>query len=150
MLKEKLAELLNGTEYPLRITKELRGIAKDSGLVIIYGASDDLMEFDGAIYDELGVYDGGEVYLTSNGILPDKDDMELDTFEEIENWEQHKNKAVLVKAIWAENDISWQYETKIPHVVFDIVEDEDIYCRGIIFELAAVEQVKVIENLKSF
>ena len=39
-------------------------IAKDSGLVIVYGASDDLMEFEGAIEDEIGCYDGDTIHIT--------------------------------------------------------------------------------------
>jgi len=60
---KQLAELLNGTEYPLRISNELSKQAADHGLVIVYGASDDLVEFAGAINDELCAYDGGQYLL---------------------------------------------------------------------------------------
>jgi hypothetical protein len=150
MNKNNLAKLLNDTEYPLRISKDLRKQAKESGLVIIYGASDDLMEFDGAIYDEIGVYDGGTVYIHPEGILPDEEDLEEKDEDELENWSRNKIKSRPIEAIWGENGMSWQYKTEIPHVTFDIMEDDNIYCRGIIIDINALKQIKIIENLKKF
>lgn len=42
---------------------------KDTGLVAVYGYSDDNVEFRGAINHETNSYDGGTVYLTANGVL---------------------------------------------------------------------------------
>lgn len=51
-LKE-FAAMLNGREYSyLQFTKEELQIAKDNGFVIVNGASDDLVELEGAITDE--------------------------------------------------------------------------------------------------
>jgi hypothetical protein len=47
MAKEQLAAILDGSEYPLHINKEIKELLKSAGLVVVYGASDDLMEFDG-------------------------------------------------------------------------------------------------------
>ena len=71
-----LAAILTGWEHPLRITNELREVAKGAGLVIVYGASDDLMEFDGAIYDEIGAYGGTEVWVDATGLVPDFDSID--------------------------------------------------------------------------
>jgi hypothetical protein len=71
MTPKELAEKLTGIEYPVRIAKELIAQAKASNLVIVYGASDDLMEFEGAIYDEVGVFDGGSARITKSGVLQD-------------------------------------------------------------------------------
>ena len=49
---KELAEKLNGRAYGDSFD-DVKQEAKESGLVIVYGASDDLMEFDGAIYDEV-------------------------------------------------------------------------------------------------
>lgn len=57
----ELALKLAGAEYGLRDKKEEIEIAKKNGLVIVYGASDDLIEFRGAIDDEDDVYGGGIV-----------------------------------------------------------------------------------------
>ena len=52
---KELAEKLNGIAYGDSFD-DVKQEAKESGLVIVYGASDDLMEFDGAIYDEGGFH----------------------------------------------------------------------------------------------
>lgn len=49
MTKESLAAILNGRTYGDEITKEEEAQAKAAELVVIYGASDDLVEFGGAI-----------------------------------------------------------------------------------------------------
>ena len=33
------------------------------------------------------------------------------------------------------SNVSWSYLTDIPHKTFDIMEDGEIYCRGIVFSL---------------
>jgi hypothetical protein len=98
--------------------------AKESGLVIVYGASDDLMEFDGAIYDEGGCFDGGRVYFDRDGV-----DQEG---EERANW---------IDAVWCDGmnrdglPATWTYKTDIPCEQFDIWEDGEIYCVGLVFSI---------------
>ena len=39
-----------------------------------------------------------------------------------------------IKALWCkEDDITWTYKTDIPHETFMIYEDDEAYCRGIVF-----------------
>ena len=70
MNAKELAAKLNGREYLREITDEEAKQAKASGLVVVYGASDDLIEFRGAIHDEGDCYDGGEILFDSKGVLP--------------------------------------------------------------------------------
>lgn len=99
---KELAEKLNGIAYGDSFD-DVKQEAKESGLVIVYGASDDLMEFDGAIYDEGGCFDGGRVYFDRNGV-----DQEG---EERANW---------IDAVWCDGmnrdglPATWTYETEIP------------------------------------
>ena len=67
MTKEQLAELLNGNEYRDEMTKEQEQAAKQNNLLVLFGASDDLLEMRGAIRDEVGAYDGGEYALALDG-----------------------------------------------------------------------------------
>ena len=71
---KELAEKLNGRAYGDSFN-DVKQEAKESGLVIVYGASDDLMEFDGALYDEGGCFDGGRVYFDRNGVDQEGDDV---------------------------------------------------------------------------
>lgn len=135
---KKVAEQLNGSEYPLRISNELAEQAKAAGLVIVYGASDDLMEFQGAIGDELTAMDGRTVLVDADGLLPDNDD-DIETDEDRARYYYRKGKAKTIDALWCkEPDYSWTYHTAIPHETFEVVEDGQPYCRGIVFALADV------------
>lgn len=138
MTTDELAAILNGREYRKEITRDEAHAAAESGLVVVYGASDDLMEFEGAISDELGAWEGATAYLTADGLLqnecPDED---------CPYFEKQREKAATIKALWcAEDGYSWTFETEIPHATFDIVEDGEPYCRGIVFALADVSEVK--------
>jgi len=123
MTAKELAQALNNRQYGSEITPELEAKAKQHNLVVVFGGSDDLCEFRGAIYDEAGCYGGGEIYFTKDGHFTDLDDDE----------ELAPNK---IQAIWCKGDYSWAYATDIPHETFDILEvDEDPYCQGIVFSL---------------
>jgi hypothetical protein len=128
-----LAALLGGREYLSEITKKEEKEAKASGLVVVFGASDDLVEFRGAIDNELGAYEGITAYLTSEGLLTNEcEDDECPYFEKLQE------KASTIKAIFGNGGYTWTFDTAIPHAVFDILEDGGKYCRGIVFELARV------------
>ena len=123
MTKEELAKKLNGRKYGdsfSDVTKE----AKQNGLVIVTGASDDLMEFDGAIYDEGDCFDGGRVYFDRNGVNQEE--------EELPNW---------IDAKWCKGTnkdgihATWTYETEIPCERFDIWKANEIYCVGLVFSI---------------
>lgn len=136
MSPQELAALLNGREYRKEITAAEEVQARFHGLVVVYGASDDLVEFGGAIHDELGAYNGTTAYLTSDGLL--QNECEND---ECPHFEKMKEKAATIDALWcAEDGYSWTYKTEIPHATFDIMEDGGPYCRGIVFALADVKE----------
>lgn len=139
MSPQELAALLTGREYPFYPSKDGSAAqAKAAGLVVVYGASDDLMEFAGAIDDELGAYDGTTAYLTSAGLLTsDCSDAACPYFAKL------KESAATIEALWcAEDGYSWTYKTEIPHATFEIIEDGEPYCRGIVFSLADVKAKK--------
>lgn len=122
---KEFAKKLDGREYasyPQFLQSEI-DIAKENGWVIVYGSSDDLMEFDGAIYDEAGCFDGGKVYFDKNGVA-----------------EGEEEKPNMIAALWCvEDDICWTYKTDIPHETFMIYEDGEKYCRAIIFSIDNVK-----------
>jgi len=138
MNAEELAGKLTGIEYPSRIDKAIVAEAKTSNLVIVYGASDDLMEFEGAIREEVDSYEGATVKVDRQGLLPSFQSITEDhDFAEInaERYFERKPHAKEIKAIWDKDGYSWIYETEIPHVTFEVVEGGEKYCRGIVFSL---------------
>lgn len=133
MHSSELANLLNGREYREEITKDEEALAKYNGLVVVFGASDDLMEFRGAIHDELGAYDGTTAYLTNQGLLTN--DCESD---DCPHYAKIKASANTIDAIFDSDGYTWIYKTKIPHSTFEVVEGEDKYGKGIVFLLSDV------------
>lgn len=136
---KNLAERLNGVE----IGDEYSTITpedKANGLVVVYGASDDLMEFVGAIEDEIDCCDGGTAYIINKKVL-DEGNFECGCI-----WAEKARldaiaQASTIDALWCEVDgYSWTYQTDIPHVCFDVMEDGEKYCRGIVFDLGSLEQ----------
>ena len=130
-LLKVVATKLNGLQYPLReiYLKDLLEYCKKNGIVICYGQSDDLMELTGAVYDEYGCYNGGTICIDEKGNHADA------------------NLYFPITAIWAKDDISWQYEFEPKHEVFEIYEDADIYCKGIVFFVDDLKRNKENEQL---
>lgn len=85
LTKEAFATRFDGTEYPLRISREDKQAMKDLGLVVVYGASDDLMELDGAIYDEVPA--PGTTYI-KDGALVQEPDCECGAAEKLHELER--------------------------------------------------------------
>lgn len=136
MTPQDAAKELDGRQY--RDEEPYPGFFKKMGkeqLVVVYGTSDDLMEFNGSICDEVGAYDGGTAYLTFCGLLENECDN-----DDCPHFKKMKKKAETIEALWcAEENVSWTYKTDIPHSVFTIKEDDEIYCRGIVFSLHDVQ-----------
>lgn len=133
MTKEEFAKKLDGREYREEITREEAAEAKKNNLVVVFGASDDLMEFRGAIYDEIGVWEGGVVSIDKNGLITNQCDNEFCPY-----FLALKESATKIAAIWNPPEyahVSWEYKTYIPHAKFSVMEDGKVYCRGIVFSL---------------
>lgn len=144
MTPTELAATLTGIEYPVRIPKEIEAAARAAGLVIVFGASDDLMEFRGAIHDEVGAWNGATVRIDADGLVPDFDEIvgiERDRKDRLRDYFRREGASKTIEALWcATDDCSWTYKTDIPHAVFVVKEDDDVYCRGIVFSLAALDE----------
>jgi hypothetical protein len=134
MTREEAATVLNGQEYGsdyFAINGKLFDEMKISGLVAVYGASDDLMEFNGAINDEIDAFNGTTAYLDSHGLIVNNCPS-----DDCPHFAHMKKNAATIEALWcAEEELSWSFKTDIPHSTFDIFEDGEVFCRGIVFNL---------------
>lgn len=132
------AEKLNGREYRDEMTAKEENDAKNDGVVIVFGASDDLIEFRGAIDHEDGAWEGTECRITQD-LTIFSEDSNKETFKY--NLEQII-KMPMVKATWCPKELetSWLVSTAIPHETFDIMEDDELYCRGIVFDVKHLKQ----------
>lgn len=104
MTIQRVAELLNGREVGKELVNSNELTLGKLGIVVVFGASDDLMEIRGAISDEFSCYDGGTAFLTKRGLF---------------------------KAI-CEDELC-------PHETFDIMENGEKFCKGIVFKLEDIK-----------
>ena len=133
MRKEDLASLINGREYREEITSEEQRIAKENGLVVCFGASDDLLKLKGAINEEFGAWDGETFTLcrTARGTIYWNDETNIPCEEfGCDRWK--------IEAVWCpplETLTSWLVKSDIPHSQFNIYEEGELYCVGIVFDV---------------
>ena len=151
MNKKELAELLNNSNYYDDLCNKVSKLSKDakeSKLVIVYGVSDDLLEFGGAIDDEIGAYNGTTAMIikTKKGIkfldedgddgdwIGQRSDKSFLTYTD--DYTGYEFPITEIKAEWSPDDIdcSWRISTKLPHETFNVMEDEELFCIGIVFD----------------
>ena len=135
LTKEQMARSISGNQYLQEISPLDRIIAKNSGLLIIYGASDDITVFDGVIMDEAGAYDGENHKILSNGDIFNRDDLHDQIVSKGYRVPQTK---INVTAEFAPDDVecTWRITTDVPFAPFNIFEDDDLYCIGAVVEFS--------------
>jgi len=126
----ELAKKLHGREYLEEITEEEAFEAKRNRLVVVFGASDDLMEFRGAVDDEVPCYEGGDAFVTEHGLF-----VNICECDDCPYHKEEIKKAKKITALWNKMEYSFVYVTDILHESFDIMEGDIKYCKGIVFSL---------------
>lgn len=142
MTKEQLAALLNNRQMGDEIHAAEEAQALKAGLIVVFGYSDDNVELRGKINEELGACGGTTFRVTASGVIaPTWDDPhEEKTLEDATAFfEANSEPGADIEAVWGEEGYSWTYKTALPHATFDILEDEEKFCRGIVFSLADIK-----------
>jgi len=132
---KEVAERMDGVKMGEE-SEEFSNMILDGPYVIVYGYSDDNMELGGAIRDEIGAYGGTTVLINENGLLKSHGD-DPEYCDECPHYIREAVNSKKIKAIWCPEgqDTSWAYETAIPHETFRIMEGDDVFCIGIVFNL---------------
>lgn len=120
----EIAKMLDGREYGSEVTKEEAAAFKKEGIVVVYGASDDLTELKGAICDEYGA--GDTIYFNELGRIIQNECCDGCLYFE----------KIIQTAPWylrSSCELPWEWSTNIPHAVFTVVEDGEEYGKGIVF-----------------
>lgn len=125
--KEKMAEMLNERVYRDEITGEEEELARKNGLVVVFGASDDLMEMRGAIDDEFGT----EVFLDSKGEVIEECD------DDCKYSKAARERAKSIEGTYGKS--GWAFKTEIPCAEFDIFEDGQLYGKGLVFDIESLK-----------
>lgn len=144
MKKEELAARLNGRTNDEVITRDEHVLAADNGLVVVYGESDDLIEFAGAIYDEIGAWGGVKAVLYKHtkeysAIICESEairDLE-DDFKMYKAMGAMLDRHNIVEAVWAPDgiDTTWLIKTGLPHASFNVIEDGELFCIGLVLDV---------------
>lgn len=129
MTAQELAAQLDARQIGQEITPDEAKDAAKNGLIVIYGASDDLCEIEGSIRDEVGCYDGGWLYLKKTHIYS-RDCEDENCPHETKALDQYAH--IEIKWNGSGEDFCWKYKTDLPHATFDIYDDAEKYCRGIV------------------
>ena len=137
---DDLVELIGDLEYGDDIPANADKLAETIGAAIIYGYSDDGVMVDGVVSDQGSAYDSNTLWLDRKGFLPINEDLTLQndepaTVDECREIVKRFDSAVKLKAIWGDTGLAWRYETEVEHCTFEIREDGEVWCRGIVFLL---------------
>ena len=129
---------------PLRFsrTEKRTKKPKEYGLVVVFGASDDLCELRGAINDEIDCCEGRDFYVNKKGLSCMPGNCNCHYYEDCSLLEAEMKKCSVIKAVWCDGDIraAWSYETEIPHETFMIYQDGEKYCQGIVFHMDDIKE----------
>ncbi len=130
------AAALTGCEYcQSDEPKEVVEAMKASGLVAVTGQSDDNIRIFGAIDDEVGI---GEVAFFDGELLTNEcDDEDCPYFEKI------LKKAIKIEGKFGEytedDEPTWTFNVPFEHATFDVMEDGEIFSRGVVFKLESIQ-----------
>lgn len=134
---DDLVQLIGDLEYGDNIPETALIRAHQIGAAIIYGYSDDCILVEGTVADEAVAYGGGTFYVDSQGFLPLNSDLtlgeEVTTLNECRKLVRRFGKSVKVEVIMEQDGYYWQYKTDWPHKTFEIKEDGEPWCKGIVF-----------------
>lgn len=142
--RKQFAKLLDKRQYRNEMTMQEEKLAKENGLLVIFGASDDLLEFRGLISEEIPAYEGCSAFIIKNKIG------ELSVIEENKFKKYTTNKEVEIKIpnirIIADFnptfiDTSWLISSEIENSSFDIFDGNDLFCRAIVIDKETIEKV---------
>lgn len=113
-------------------------IVVDRDIVVVFGASDDLVEMIGAIEEEFGsgniVIDPGTKEPLENDCTDDCPYFKLYHDDLISTF----GNKIVVRPHFCENGVTFDAEIGIPFRRFTVLDGEDIYGYGIVFDISMI------------
>jgi hypothetical protein len=141
MTAKELATLLDGREYRQEITAAEEAQAKESGLLVIFAYSDDLIQFRGLIDDEVDAYNDIELYVNPNGSILQVEDGFDDYSDYIRHLQENNdNRLITHVKIQFKKDLSgkdriWQsITTDVPHETFKVTNEGELFVEGLVID----------------
>lgn len=137
-MKQIFARMLTGRQYGKEITKEECQLLKENDLIVAFGYSDEGLRLRGLIDGAYSAWQGTNEHF---GINQNKRLVHLSDIETVTLLEEFGVKTFSIQAIWQPTtlDASWLITTDdVPFATFDIFEDDELFCRGIVIEKADI------------
>lgn len=135
LTKEEAAAKMDGNEYGSEGSLDLFAEMKAARMVCLFGYSDDVVEVRGYEQDERGC---GDIFVTECGLLTNRcEDDDCPYFADLK-----RNAAKISVFDGGQEFGMFEFRTKIPHALFKIMEDGDLYGSGIVFSLDDLEPVE--------
>lgn len=143
----EFAELLNNRDYMCEITKQEEDLARQHGLLVVFGYSDDLVEFRGIVYEEVSAYNGTTLQINSEGVIPKWETIQAGISEQ-EAEEYFRVKAlphVGIRAQWcSKGGPPWKItaiDIDPSHFAsFLIIDEGEPFCQGLVIDFKAATQ----------
>lgn len=151
MIKKIAQELNNIDYYDINhyLRNDISAPLKENGIVVAFGQSDDLLEFRGAIDDEIDCY-----YQTKLLWLDDRF-INYDDANEICGWLDDEYGSLFVSqikkmcentkyiSINTDSDMyQFEYEMNFPSEQFNIIKDGEVYGVGFVFDIKSLKGEK--------
>ena len=144
-LKE-FAEMLHGRDCQPHLTQDELELAKQKGFIVVYGDSDDRVEFDGAIHQEAHsnplAQDCPAVVLALSDegrLLDDDSDLYIEYLE--------KKRNIINVFYCSKENLNWMFDSDIPHETFLTYDGgyyeeyfDDGFARCMVFEISALKE----------
>jgi hypothetical protein len=139
---QEFADMLHGREYGSEISKGEEELAKLTGLLVVYGYSDDNIELRGVIDEELPAFDGLEFSVGKYGVVKKWEDVDYDDEEACRlHFENEDSGTIDISAGWDMDGYSWVIAADCGDSFigyFDIMEDGDTFCRGTVLDMTCL------------
>lgn len=129
-----LAAQLQGREHRWTPEAEEEDLWAKAGLCVIQGLSDDIVGLRGFVSIDTGAYGGITFLVSRHGLAED--------WEDVEEWGakeyiDRKRASVEIEALWCADEVgpAWTFKTQLPVAEFDVMEDGEVFCRGIVISI---------------
>jgi hypothetical protein len=132
MTLKEAAAMLDCREYQSELTLDEEKLLKESGIVALFGRSDDIVELRGAIHDDVEAYRRTTLHFGKDGLIQN-----LCRDGDCPYFHEAAASAKPIYAMWCEDEYPWSFNAGlgIPCEEFTIFDDGEKYCRGMVFEL---------------
>lgn len=128
MNKDDFAKMINGREQDELLSADDCLTASENNLVVVFCHSDDLLELEGSMIDELSCWRGGTFFYDRNA------DSWIDIEDSFEGVDLEDRPVIYVVC----NDSSkyegfWHIDSNLEHARFETLKDGEPFCSGLVF-----------------